>query len=90
MFIIYTKSNCCLCNTIKKLLEKEKCIIINCDEMLESNDREAFINEMKRRTKWNKITFPMIFIDDDFLGGYNDFIANMAFDYEMIDKHFYF
>lgn len=89
MFVLYTKSNCPFCDNIKKMLEKERCIIINCDKILQ-NDKDAFIEEMKRKTKLNKITFPMIFCDDVFLGGYDDFVKNMAFDYEMIDKYFYF
>ena len=86
MFVIYTKSGCPNCYTIKKLLEKEECIIINCDEFLQK-DREAFIEEMKRKTKWDKIQFPMIF-NGDTCFTYHDFVSNMMFDFEFIGDDF--
>lgn len=81
-FIVYTKSNCPYCDKAKKLLEKEQMIVINCDVML-NEDRDAFINEMKHKTGWKRITFPMIFIDSEFLGGYDELTSHIIFfDYE--------
>ena len=79
VFIIYTKEGCCNCVKAKKMLEKEQTIVINCDEMLRLN-REAFINDMKQKTNWERIVFPMIFIDSDFLGGYEDLISHVIFE----------
>jgi glutaredoxin len=79
VFIIYTKEGCGNCTKAKKLLEKEETIVINCDDMLRTN-RELFINDMKQKTGWERIVFPMIFIDSDFLGGYDDLVSHIIFD----------
>jgi len=78
-FIIYTKSECTKCSKAKNLLQREEIVIINCDKLLK-DDRESFINEMKRKTNLDKIIFPMIFIDDLFLGGYNELVNYIMFE----------
>lgn len=78
-FIIYTKSECPNCSKAKNLLQREEIVIINCDKLLK-DDRESFINEMKRKTNLDKIIFPMIFIDDLFLGGYNELVNYIMFE----------
>jgi glutaredoxin len=71
---IYTKSKCVFCFKVKELLENEKYItIINCDDWLKDNEqREIFLNEIKNITGCEWKTFPMVFIDDKFIGGYNE------------------
>lgn len=78
-FIIYTRTNCPNCDRAKNLLQKEEKIIINCDNFL-ADDRESFIRTMRRKTGWDRIIFPMIFIDDDFLGGIEDLTSHIMFE----------
>jgi glutaredoxin len=78
MFLLYTKSNCPDCITAKKLLHKEETIIINCDDLLE-NDRETFIKEMRKKIKKDRITFPIVFLDDMYLGGIIDLFNHLVF-----------
>lgn len=84
MFIIYCKSNCPDCDRAKNLLKKEQKIIINCDNFLE-DDKESFLRTMRRKTNLEKIIFPMIFIDDTFLGGIQELITYIMFD---LDEEF--
>ena len=83
-FVIYCKINCPQCDRAKKLLQKEQKIIINCDNFLE-NDRENFIITMRRKTGLEKIVFPLIFIDDDFLGGIEELVEHMMFELDADD-----
>lgn len=71
MFILYCKSNCPDCIKAKKLLQTEETVIINCDDLL-ANDRDAFLKEMRKKTFLERIMFPMVFINDEFLGGINE------------------
>jgi len=83
-FIIYTKSGCPNCDKAKKLLEKEETVIFNCDQMLK-NDRDEFIKSMELKTRRPFKTFPVIFINDDYLGGYEDLTSYLIFD---LDEEF--
>lgn len=78
MFVIYCKSECQNCSRAKQLLKREECLVIDCDEILEK-DRDAFIEDMKRRTELEKIVFPLIFIDEDYLGDLDDLISYVTF-----------
>ena len=53
-YIIYTRSGCPCCEQAKFLISRERTpfIVINCDEMLKT-DRQAFITEMRKKTKNN-------------------------------------
>jgi glutaredoxin len=76
MYIIYTISDCKYCQLAKELLEQynEPKIIILCDNMI-SNPylKRDFIESMNDKIKrpLNKLTFPIIFLDDSYIGGYN-------------------
>jgi len=83
-FIIYTKSGCPNCDKAKKLLEKEETVIFNCDQMLKNN-RDEFIKSMELKTRRPFKTFPVIFINDDYLGGYEDLTSYLIFD---LDEEF--
>jgi len=83
-YIIYTKTGCVGCNQAKILLSKEPCerIYINCDELLKEN-REAFIEEMRKKTGIQEpriIRFPLIFINDIYLGDESDLLENLIFE----------
>lgn len=77
MYIIYTISNCRYCELAKELLHGIDKIIINCDKMLDNPiQRTEFINSINNRKRvghpiiTDKILFPLIFLDDDYIGGY--------------------
>lgn len=82
-YTIYSKSNCSFCIKVKDFLDREKCkyIVVDCDEYLKNN-REEFLNEIKTYTKveWN--TFPYVFLDGNFIGGYQETIQKMVLDEE--------
>jgi glutaredoxin len=80
-YTIYSKSNCPFCVKIKDFLEREKCkmVIVDCDELLKNN-RDEFLKEMKDYTKVEWKTFPYVFLDGNFIGGYQDTINKMVLD----------
>jgi glutaredoxin 3 len=70
-FTIYSKSGCPNCLKVKALL-KEKNIkfkLINSDDYI-IEDKENFLNYIKQISKTEVKTFPMIFYDKEFIGGY--------------------
>jgi glutaredoxin len=72
-YTIYTKQNCKYCSQAKELLKKEEPqpLIIECDAFLKE-DREGFLKTMEERLKYEYKTFPMVFHDGIFLGGYTE------------------
>jgi glutaredoxin len=74
-FTIYTKSGCPNCLKVKSFL-KEKNLqfkLINSDEYI-LEDKESFLNFIKQISKTEVKTFPIIFNDKKFIGGYNETI----------------
>jgi len=73
-YTIFTKSQCKYCDNIKSLMieEKEDVEYISCDEMLRIN-RDSFIDFMKKRTNVETITFPIVFYNGVYVGGYDDY-----------------
>ena len=91
-YIIYTKSNCPSCVKAKMLLKREPCetIYINCDDLLE-NDRQAFIAKMRKKTQIEEpypLMFPMIFINDTYLGGVEELVEHLIFELEVKDGYY--
>lgn len=91
-YIIYTKSNCHKCQIAKDLLKREQTetIYINCDEMLRLN-RNEFISSMRKRTGIQEpklIMFPLIFIDDIYLGDEGDLLNHLVYELSMEDQDF--
>jgi glutaredoxin len=71
-YTIYSKSGCINCKKAKTLLEKEKVIIIDCDEYL-IEDKESFLSFIKSLSDNIECkTFPIIFYKKKFIGGYNE------------------
>jgi glutaredoxin len=72
-FTVYSKSGCSNCTKVKKLLvEKQFFFVdIDCDEFL-IEDKEQFLLFIKERAKKDYRTFPMVFKDAKFIGGFND------------------
>jgi glutaredoxin len=85
-FTIYTKSNCRFCSLVKELLNGESVLkatelptvgeilsplTVNCDAYLEEN-RDGFLQFIRAMTGKNHKTFPMVFFDGEFIGGYTE------------------
>jgi glutaredoxin 3 len=72
---IYTKSNCVYCSEVKKLLNnqgkqyKEN----NSDHYLTNQKtKETFLNSMKYQTGKDIRTFPIVFKNGVYIGGYTE------------------
>jgi len=68
-YSIYTKSNCKYCRTVKKLIPNAH--IISTDKYLDTN-RENFLVFMDELTSKTHRTFPMVFLNKRFIGGYTE------------------
>jgi hypothetical protein len=86
-FTMYTKKNCPYCVNSKIILTNTKANfrIIECDDFLEIN-RTAFLDSMRKKTGRDYRTFPMIFENDSFIGGYSELQSYIdrknAFDFD--------
>jgi len=78
-YTIYSKSGCINCVKIKKYLcdYGEDFLMINCDEYIIEN-KKHFLNFIKCLTKIeiDVKTFPIIFLNNEFIGGYNETILH--------------
>ena len=72
-YTIYSKSGCPNCTKVKKLLQKETPapVLIDCDEYL-IEDKLGFLRFIEEIAKKEWKTFPMVFYQGAFLGGYED------------------
>ena len=72
-YTIYSKSGCIYCTKAKELLqnEKPKLLYLDCDKFLLEN-KEEFLNQMKNLIGREYRTFPMIFKNGIFVGGYTE------------------
>lgn len=68
-YTVYTKSECGWCRRVKELLPDA--LIINCDAFLKE-DRSKFLEKMRLAIGKEHRTFPMVFYDGAFIGGYED------------------
>jgi glutaredoxin len=85
-FTIYSKSGCPNCDNIKQLLINNNLIynVINCDNYLNEN-KPFFLEFMKDLTKQECKTFPIIFKDKKYIGGYKEGLTEIyriSFDME--------
>ena len=72
-FTVYSKSDCPYCADIKSLLKDKNIVftIIDCDDYLK-NFRMEFLQFIRELTNKDWRTFPMIFDNQYFIGGFND------------------
>jgi glutaredoxin len=72
-YTIYVRSNCAYCVKAKELLQNEvrNPLFVNCDAYLAYNTQE-FLNEMKEFIGYEYRTFPMVFKNGKFIGGYTE------------------
>lgn len=75
-YTIYSKMSCSYCEKAKKLLADDDLTIFNCDQYLE-NDKELFLEFIKKITNKDHRTFPIIFINSSFLGGYGELLIHL-------------
>ena len=74
-FTIYSKSNCKYCTYLKELLTSKYLIFkeINADQYLTNdNDKKNFLNFIKELVGKEYKTFPMVFNDGAFIGGFTE------------------
>lgn len=74
-FVIYSKSKCSFCVKVKQLLNDNNITFedISCDEyLLNDVNKELFLSFIKDQAKREYRTFPMVFYDGQFVGGYTD------------------
>lgn len=64
--VIYSKAHCAYCDRAKQLLDAKE---IAFDEIRADLD-ETVLTELLEKTQWR--TFPQIFINDEFIGGFDD------------------
>ena len=72
-FTIYSKSGCPNCIKVKKLLQDKQIhfIIVDCDEFI-LEDKMYFLKFMEKIIGIEYKTFPMVFDNGKFVGGYAD------------------
>lgn len=83
MFIIYTKSGCLNCSKAKLMLYNEPKIVVNCDDLLKT-DRQSFMNDIEKKMNSKFKSFPIIFIDDVYLGSYDDLVDHL--NYQLVEE----
>jgi glutaredoxin len=72
-FTIYSKSGCPYCDKAKKLLDDDTLTVIDCDPYL-IDTKEKFLEFIKILSNKDHKTFPIIFKDNTFIGGYSDLL----------------
>jgi glutaredoxin len=72
-YTIYSKSGCSFCVKAKILLafQEPYIKIIDCDDYLAEN-REKFLIFIKNLVGYKYNTFPMVFHNNQFIGGFNE------------------
>jgi glutaredoxin len=85
-FTIYSKSGCPNCLKIKLLLKEKNLIfnVIDCDEYI-LEDKPFFLLFINELANKEVKTFPMIFYDAKFIGGYSetkDFIDKLLLSFD--------
>lgn len=70
---IFTKTNCSYCKKAKALLAnwETDARIVYCDTMLQTN-RSEFLESISSIAQTQIKTFPIIFIDKTYIGGYTE------------------
>lgn len=79
---IYSKSGCIMCTKVKNLLNDKKLDheVIDCDEFILEN-KEEFLEFIKLTIGKEYKMFPMVFYNQQFIGGYNEtlqYLTNLS------------
>jgi glutaredoxin len=77
-FTIYSKSGCPNCIKVKRFLQENLILfkIIECDEYLLEN-KEEFLQFIQNLAKKECRLFPMVFDNQQFIGGYNETVQHV-------------
>lgn len=72
-FTIYSKSGCHNCTKVKKLLNEKNLffVVVDCDDYL-VEDKNFFLSFIKSTVGKEHTTFPMVFYDNIFVGGFDE------------------
>ena len=72
-FTVYSKSGCPNCTKVKKLLTEKTVFFveIDCDDYI-IEDKEKFLLFIKERANKEYKTFPMVFNNGIFIGGFTE------------------
>ena len=72
-FTVYSKSGCSYCTKVKQLLRDKQIFFleVDCDKYL-LEDKEGFLSFIKEKANKEYRTFPMIFKDGKFIGGFSE------------------
>lgn len=70
-YTVYAKTGCQYCTQVKSLLKTVEFFIIDCDPYLVAN-REPFLEWMRNLAGKEVKTFPMVFHNGKFLGGFRE------------------
>lgn len=87
-FIIYSKSGCINCLDVKRFLKQKNFLFeeINCDDYLLDN-RDQFLTFIENITNKNHKTFPIVFYDGKFIGGFDntkEFVNKLLLSFEEV------
>lgn len=83
-YTIYTKTGCAYCTLAKQLLTESKHTIYSCDEIY-LEDKTLFFEFMQEYTKKSHKTFPLIFNNGEFVGGYSEIKAQFDLNQRWIE-----
>ena len=72
-YTIYSKSGCIYCDKSKALLKIDNPIVIDCDPYL-VNNKEEFLQFIKTVGQKEHRTFPIIFKNATYVGGYSELL----------------
>jgi len=72
-FTIFSKSGCPNCTKAKKRIQQHFFVHkeVNCDDYL-IEDKSGFLSEVEMRVGKSVTTFPMVFYDAKFVGGWSE------------------
>ena len=87
-FTVYSKSGCSNCVTTKKLLKEHNFLFteVDCDDYI-IEEKEKFLNFIENIAETSYRTFPMVFYDGKFVGGFThtkEFIDKLLLSFEEI------
>jgi glutaredoxin len=74
-FTIYTKNACSYCDKVKNVLDRQDLdyTVVNCTEYLtDARTKEDFLAFIAGFAKEEYRTFPMVFYDGKFIGGFTE------------------
>ncbi len=79
-FTIYSKTGCIYCDKVKSFLTDSgyEYTVIMCDDILKSNKID-FLDFIESISGVPHNTFPIVFHNGNFIGGYNDTVKFSAF-----------